>query len=29
VPIRNAAHIANVEQPEVFNRALAEFFTSR
>jgi len=29
VPIKNAAHIANVEQPEVFNQALAEFFTSR
>jgi 3-oxoadipate enol-lactonase len=29
VPIKNAAHIANVEQPEAFNKALAEFFTSR
>jgi len=29
VPIKNAAHIANVEQAEVFNKALAEFFTSR
>ena len=29
VPVKNAAHIANVEQVEAFNRALAEFFTSR
>ena len=29
VPIKDAAHIANVEQPEAFNKALAEFFTSR
>jgi len=29
MPIKNAAHIANVEQAEVFNKALAEFFTSR
>ena len=29
VPVKNAAHIANVEQVEVFNKALAEFFTSR
>jgi 3-oxoadipate enol-lactonase len=27
--IKNAAHIANVEQPEAFNKALAEFFTGR
>jgi len=29
VGIPQAAHIANVEQPEAFNRALQEFFTSR
>jgi 3-oxoadipate enol-lactonase len=28
VSIRQAAHIANVEQPEAFNRALAEFLSS-
>ena len=28
VVIPNASHIANVEQPEVFNRALREFLSS-
>jgi 3-oxoadipate enol-lactonase len=29
VILKNASHIANVEQPEAFNRALTEFLTSR
>ena len=29
IGLKNAAHIANVEQAEAFNRALSDFFTSR
>jgi 3-oxoadipate enol-lactonase len=29
VILKNASHIANVEQPEAFNRALTDFLTSR